>query len=384
MKKRIAIIGSTGSIGTQALEVIDVLKDSFEIIALAAGKNIELISYQIEKYKPMYVSVKNEKDAEILQKKFPNISVLCGEEGLITLAALKETDLLLVAVSGKNGLKPTITAVKNKKNVALANKETLVMAGEIVMKLAKENNVNIIPVDSEHSAIFQCLNNRNNAKYLIITSSGGPFLNASKSEIENANLSKVLSHPRWNMGKKITVDSATLMNKGLEVIEAHHLFNFPYSNIKVVVHPQSYMHSAVEYKDGSIIAQIGIPSMHIPIQYALTWPERTEGIETDSFDFIKAGKLEFYEPDYEKFPSLRLAIEAGMRGATFPVCLNAANEEAVLAFLDNKIKFKNIYSITKSVLDEYQPVFNPTIDDILEEDKKVREFTKSIIKAEMK
>ena len=281
-------------------------------------------------------------------------------------------------------MKPTITAVKNKKNVALANKETLVMAGELVMKLAKENNVNIIPVDSEHSAIFQCLNNRNNAKYLIITSSGGPFLNASKSEIENANLSKVLSHPRWNMGKKITVDSATLMNKGLEVIEAHHLFNFPYSNIKVVVHPQSYMHSAVEYKDGSIIAQIGIPSMHIPIQYALTWPERTEGIETNSFDFIKAGKLEFYEPDYEKFPSLRLAIEAGMRGATFPVCLNAANEEAVLAFLDNKIKFKNIYGITKSVLDEYQPVFNPTIDDILEEDKKVRELTKSIIKAEMK
>lgn len=384
MKKKIAIIGSTGSIGTQALEVTDVLKDSFEIIALAAGENIELISYQIEKYKPLYVSVKNEKDAEILQKKFPNISVLCGEEGLITIAALKETDLLLVAVSGKNGLKPTITAVKNKKNVALANKETLVMAGEIVMKLAKENNVNIIPVDSEHSAIFQCLNNRNNAKYLIITSSGGPFLNASKSEIENANLSKVLSHPRWNMGKKITVDSATLMNKGLEVIEAHHLFNFPYSNIKVVVHPQSYMHSAVEYKDGSIIAQIGIPSMHIPIQYALTWPERTEGIETNSFDFIKAGKLEFYEPDYEKFPSLRLAIEAGMRGATFPVCLNAANEEAVLAFLDNKIKFKNIYGITKSVLDEYQPVFNPTIDDILEEDKKVRELTKSIIKAEMK
>ncbi len=384
MKKKIAILGSTGSIGTQALEVTDILKERFEIIALSAGENIPLISSQIEKYKPLYAAVKNKEHADFLQKKFPGTSILYGEEGLVTIASLKEIDLLLVAVSGKNGLTPTIAAIKNKKNIALANKETLVMAGEIVMNLAKENNVNIIPVDSEHSAIFQCLSNRKSVKNIIITSSGGPFLNSSRSEIENAGIEKVLSHPRWNMGRKITVDSATLMNKGLEVIEAHHLFNVPYEAIKVVIHPQSYMHSAVEYNDGSIIAQIGIPSMHIPIQYALTWPERTEGIETQSFDFIKARKLEFFEPDYEKFPSLKLAFEAGKKGATYPVCINAANEEAVLAFLNNKINFKNIYNITKSIFDTYTPVYNPDIDDILKEDEKIRKLTKEKIKAELK
>ena len=377
--KKIAILGSTGSIGTQALEVTDKIPEEFEVIALSAGNNIGLISKQIEKYNPKLVSVKTKEDADFLQKKYLNTRIVFGEDGLLTIAGLNEIDILLVAVSGKIGLKPTITAINNKKDIALANKETLVMAGDIVMKLAKENNVKILPVDSEHSAIFQCLNKRSEVKHLIITSSGGPFRTATKEEMEKADLTRALAHPRWNMGRKITVDSATLMNKGLEVIEAHHLFDFNYDDIKVVVHPQSYVHSAVEYVDGSIIAQIGNPSMHIPIQYALTYPERVEGIETESFDFVKAAKLEFYEPDFEKFPSLALAFEAGKRGGTYPVCMNAANEEAVFAFLGGKIKFTDIYKITKKVFDEYEPIQNPQIDDIISEDEKVREKTRKLI-----
>lgn len=380
MKKKIAILGSTGSIGTQTLEVIDKLQDRFEIIALSCGSNLELLKEQIKKYNPKYVSLKNKEDADLLAKSYPNIKTLYGDKGLEEIANIEEIEMILVSVSGKIGLKPTIQAIKNKKDIALANKETLVMAGRLVMQLAKENNVKILPVDSEHSAIFQCLNKEQKIKKLIITASGGPFRTSTKEEMKNANLDEALAHPRWNMGKKITVDSATLMNKGLEVIEAHHLFNINYDNIKVVVHPQSYVHSAVEYLDGSIIAQIGIPSMHIPIQYALTYPERVEGIETESFDFIKASKLEFYEPDFEKFPSLKLAFEAGKKGGTYPVCLNAANEEAVFAFLDKKIKYLDIYKITKTIFDSYCSIENPTIEQILEEDEKIRKETKELIR----
>ena len=374
MKEKIAILGSTGSIGTQALEVIDKLSDKFEIVALSAGSNLELFEKQIEKYQPKYVSVKKDSDACELKSKFPNIDVMFGDVGLVSIANIKEVQMLLVAVSGKIGLKPTIQAIKNKKDIALANKETLVMAGDIVMKLAKDNGVKILPVDSEHSAIFQCINNGKNVKHLVITASGGPFRHSTKQEMENANLD-----PRWNMGKKITVDSATLMNKGLEVIEAHHLFDFAYDDIKVVIHPQSYIHSAVEFADGSVIAHIGIPSMHIPIQYALTYPDRVEGIETESFDFVKASKFEFYEPDYEKFPSLKLAFEVGKLGGTYPVCMNAANEEAVFAFLDKKIKYLDIYKITKQVFDSYKSIENASIEQILEEDEKIRIQTRKLI-----
>lgn len=379
-KKNIAILGSTGSIGTQALEVIDLLSEKFNVIALSGGNNIELISKQTEKYSPKIVCVKDKEASKKLADKFKNTKIVYGDEGLLEIANLEEVEMLLVAVSGKIGLKPTIQAIKNKKDIALANKETLVMAGDIVMKLAKENGVKILPVDSEHSAIFQCLSNRKEVKHLIITSSGGPFRNSTKDEMENANLDEALAHPRWKMGKKITVDSATLMNKGLEVIEAHHLFDFDYEEIKVIVHPQSYIHSAVEYQDGSIIAQIGIPSMHIPIQYALTYPERTEGIETESFDFIKAAKFEFYEPDLVKFPSLALAIEAGEKGGTYPVCMNAANEEAVFAFLEKKIKFLQIYEVTRKIFDEYVSINNPTIEQILEEDEKIRIKTRELMR----
>ncbi len=379
MKKRIAILGSTGSIGTQSLEVISVLEDKFEVIALSAGDNTDLLSKQIEKFHPKYVSVKNEQSAQNLKDRFRNLTVFNGESGLKKIAQLDDIDLILVAVSGKTGLVPAIEAIKNKKDIALANKETLVMAGDMVMHLAKENNVKILPVDSEHCAIFQCLKNEKTAKHLIITASGGPFRNVSKQEMAHAGLAETLAHPRWNMGKKITVDSATLMNKGLEVIEAHHLFNFKYEDIKVIIHPQSYIHSAVEFSDGSVIAQIGIPSMHIPIQYALTYPERCEGIETDSFDFIKAGKFEFFEPDYDKFPSLKLAIQAGKTGGTAPLCMNAANEEAVIAFLNKKIEFCDIYKITKLIYDKYVPVQNPSLEEILFEDEKIRAKTQSII-----
>ncbi len=379
MKKNIAIIGSTGSIGTQALEVIEKLKDKFNVIGLSAGSNADLLSKQIEKFHPEYVSVSKPDSAEELKNKYKNITVFYGDEGASEIAELDETDTVLVSVSGRAGLIPTIKAVKKKKNVALANKETLVMAGDIVMKLARENGVRILPVDSEHSAVFQCLTNRKAVKRLIITASGGPFLNASEDELEKADLDRALNHPRWKMGRKITVDSATLMNKGLEVIEAHHLFNIKYEDIKIVIHPQSYIHSAVEYIDGAIIAQIGIPSMHIPVQYALMYPERVEGIETESFDFVKAGKFEFYEPDFEKFPLLKLAVEAGKRGGSAPVCLNASNEEAVTAFLDRKIKFTDIYKITKSVYDNYKPVDKPSIEEIISEDEKIRLKTKNII-----
>ncbi len=380
MIKKIAILGSTGSIGTQALEVIEKLRDRFELIAISGGNNIELLKQQIKKFHPKYVSVKSKENETILKEEFPFINIYSGDEGLSKIASIEEIELILVAVSGKIGLKPTLKAIQNKKNIALANKETLVMAGDIIMKAVKENGVELLPVDSEHSAIFQCLTKREEVRHLIITSSGGPFRNTPIEEMGKVNLDEALNHPRWKMGKKITVDSATLMNKGLEVIEAHHLFNFDYDDIKVIVHPQSYIHSAVEYKDGSIIAQIGIPSMHIPIQYALTYPDRVEGIETESFDFIKASKFEFYEPDLEKFPSLALAIEAGKLGGTYTVCLNAANEEAVFAFLNKEIKFTQIYEITKSVFDNYKGIENPTIDEIIEEDEKIRQITKNLIK----
>ena len=360
---------------------MDKLKDRFVLIAVSAGSNIELLIEQINKYHPTFISVKEEKDKKLLQEKFPNLYFFSGEAGLIKLAELPMVDMLLVAVSGKIGLKPTITAIENKKDIALANKETLVMAGDIVMKLARENEIKILPVDSEHSAIFQCINGAKDVKHLIITASGGPFRNATIEEMEHADLKETLAHPRWKMGKKITVDSATLMNKGLEVIEAHHMFNFEYKDIKVVIHPQSYVHSAVEFKDGSVIAQLGIPSMHIPIQYALTYPDRFEGIETESFDFIKASKLEFFEPHYEKFPSLKLAIEMGKKGGTYPVCMNAANEEAVFAFLDGKIKYLDIYKITKSVCSEYVGIEQPDIEQILNEDNKIRKLTNEIIES---
>ncbi len=376
-KRKISIIGSTGSIGTQALEVIEKLQDKFEIIALAGGNNVELLKQQVLKFKPKYVSVGRDKNTQNIQ--IEGTKTLYGNEGLEEICSNKENDIILVAVSGKVGLKPTLKAIENGIDIALANKETLVMAGDIVMKKAKEHGVNIIPVDSEHCAIHQCIKNISQVEKLIITASGGPFLNKSIDDMKNATVEQALAHPRWNMGQKITVDSATLMNKGLEIIEAHHLFNMPYHKIDVAVHPQSIVHSAIEYKDGSVIAQIGLPSMHIPIQYAITYPERFEGIKSKSFSFSEIARLDFEKPDYKKFPSLNLAYSAGKTGGSATVCLNAANEEAVFAFLQNKIKLFDIYTITEKMMATHNVIKNPDIDEIFEIDNEIRIKTKELI-----
>lgn len=383
-KKQISILGSTGSIGTQTLEVIEKIQDKFEILALAGGDNIILLAQQIQKFNPKIVCVRSDSSKVQLGQMFPGIRFLCGDEGLEEICSNRQNDLIVVAVSGKTGLKPTLTAIENKIDIALANKETLVMAGEIVMKKAKENGVKILPVDSEHSAIFQCINgdidNIKSVKKLIITASGGPFKDKSLGEIKAATVEQTLAHPKWNMGKKITVDSATLMNKGLEVIEAHHLFGIDYDNIDVVIHPQSILHSAVEFIDGSVVAQIGLPSMHLPIQYALTYPERIEGIKTDSFSFLDAMRLDFEKPDLVKFPCLKLAYEAGKIGGSAPICLNAANEEAVMAFLRGQIKLYEIFEVTYDMLSQHNVIKSPLIDDIMEIDSEIRIKTNQLLK----
>jgi len=367
MKRKISILGSTGSIGRQALEVIERLSDKFEIVALTAGSNTDLLNQQIAKFKPKYASA-SDKNAIIGAEYLP-IEEICSN---------KENDIILVAVSGRIGLKPTITAINNGIDIALANKETLVMAGDFVMSLAKEKGVNIIPVDSEHCAIHQCIKDLAQVEKLIITASGGPFLKKSIEEMKNATVEQALAHPRWDMGRKITVDSATLMNKGLEVIEAHHLFGMNYDKIDVVVHPQSIIHSAIEYLDGSVIAQIGLPSMHIPIQYAITYPERFEGIKSKSFSFSEIARLDFEEPDWNKFKALRIAYECGKKGGSAPVCMNAANEEAVFAFLNGKIKLFDIINSVEKMLEQHNLVKTPTMNEIFAIDEEIRIKTREL------
>lgn len=382
MKKKISILGSTGSIGKQALETVDCLQDKFEIVGLAAGSNLEEFKKQVAKYNPEFISVKTQELAQELQKDIKNKEILWGNEGLVEIAKNLQNDIVLVAVTGLNGLFPVLAAIDNGIDIALANKETLVAAGNIVMKKAQQKNVKILPVDSEHSAIFQCLNSRNflNAQKLIITGSGGPFRDKSLEEIKAATVEATLNHPNWSMGDKITVDSATLMNKGLEVIEAYWLFGIDYKNIEVVIHPQSIVHSAVEFLDGSVIAQMGLPSMHIPIQYALTYPDTFEGIKTGTMDFAQIGRLEFEKPDLNKFPCLNLAYEAGIKGGTCPTVLNASNEEAVYAFLRGEIKLTEIYSIVYKALEQHNNIQNPELKDIIEADMEARIFAQKLLK----
>lgn len=380
MKKKISILGSTGSIGRQALEVVDRMPDNFEIYALAAAHNIELISEQIRKYNPEVVSMDDKDAALALEKEFPGLTVLCGNDGLVEIAQNAINDIVLVSVTGLNGLFPTLAAINSNVDVALANKETLVAAGDIVNERLKKSKAKLLPVDSEHSAIHQCIKDISMVRKLLITASGGPFRDKSIEDMKNASVEQTLNHPKWHMGNKITVDSATLMNKGLEVIEAHHLFGVDYDDIEVVIHPQSVIHSAVEYNDGSVIAQMGIPSMHIPIQYALTYPERSEGIKTDSFDFYKIGQLTFEKPDFKKFRCLELAYHSGKEGGTNPVVLNAANEVAVYAYLEKKIPLYRIWEIVEDALSKHKTLRNPSLADIIEVDKNTRDYVKSLIK----
>jgi len=377
--KTLSILGSTGSIGTQTLDIARQYPKEFKIAGLTANSNIELLKKQIEEFKPEAVAVMQKEKADLLTEKV-DIPVYAEMDGLIKIASLDNADTVINSLVGSVGVLPTIKAIKNKKNIALANKETLVTAGEIVMNEAKNNNITLMPIDSEHSAIFQCLNGENTKELnkIIITCSGGAFKNFTKEQLENATAKDALKHPTWNMGAKITIDSATLMNKGFEVIEAHWLYNTPYEKIETVIHPQSIIHSLVEFKDNSVIAQLGLPDMKIPIQYALTYPKRLD-CNVEKLDLTKNKELNFKKPNLELFPCLKYAYEAGKTAGTIPAVLNAANEVAVQYFLKDKIKFLDIPRLIKKMMDEHNVIKNPDLDEILDVDKKIKEKTKKEI-----
>jgi len=374
MKKRVAVLGSTGSIGNQTLQVIRNLRDSFELIGLSGGDNLELLVKQIKEFRPKIVSIKSESNARKLKELFPDIQVEYGMEGLTSVACHDDVDIVVTALAGGIGLVPTYNAIKERKNIALANKETLVMAGNIIINEAKNNNVEILPVDSEHSAIFQCLNGnkRHQVNRIILTASGGPFRGLKKKDLSSVTPEKALKHPNWNMGKKISIDSATLMNKGLEVIEARWLFDINYDKIDVVIHPQSIIHSMVEFIDGSILAQMGETDMRVPIQYALTYPDRVFNTY-HKLDLSKRDVLTFEQPDLETFPCLSLAYEAGRIGGTMTAVMNGANEEAVRMFLENKISFLEIPLVIERVMGKHILIKNPGISDVLEAEKWAKE-----------
>ena len=377
--KTFSILGSTGSIGTQTLDIVKQYPDKFKVTGLTANSNIELLKKQIEEFKPEAVAVMQKEKADLLEGTV-DIPVYAGMDGLIKIAALENADTIINSLVGSVGVLPTIKAIKNKKNIALANKETLVTAGEIVMKEVKDNDVNLMPIDSEHSAIFQCLNGENidELNKIIITCSGGAFKNHTKEQLENATAKDALKHPTWNMGAKITIDSATLMNKGFEVIEAHWLYNTPYEKIEVVIHPQSIIHSLVEFNDKSVIAQLGLPDMKIPIQYALTYPKRFE-TNLKNLNLAEVKELSFKKPNLESFPCLKYAYEAGEMQGTMPAVLNAANEIAVQYFLQDKIKFLDIPRLIKKMMDEHNVIKNPDLDEVLDVDKTIKEKTKKEI-----
>ncbi len=378
--KRILILGSTGSIGVNALTVVREFRDEFEITGLTANGNIELLREQMKEFAPPTVVVKDAKrGAELKNLVNGTAEVLTGEEGLVEITKRGNYDILISSLVGFAGLAPTIEAIKLKKRIALANKETLVSAGEIITRLCKEYDTEMIPVDSEHSAIFQCLvgESKNEILKLILTASGGPFLNRSAEELKEVKIEEALNHPNWKMGSKITIDSATMMNKGLEVIEAHWLFNLPSSKIEVLIHPQSIIHSMVEFVDSSIKAQLSLPDMKVPIQYALTYPERlySKFVETN---FPKIHKLTFFEPDFVKFPCLKLAYDAIETGGTAPCTLNAANEIAVGLFLKGRIKFLQIPEICELALNKIEIKYNPDLETIFENDRQTRVFLNKV------
>lgn len=364
--KNISLLGSTGSIGRQTIEVAAANPDKMKIRVLAAHTSDELLEQQILACQPdLAVLSDKEAAARLCRRYHGRTEILAGEEGLLAAATYEGADTVLASMVGYAGLRPTMAAIKCGKNIALANKETLVAAGSLVREAVAEHKVSLTPVDSEHSAIFQALRGgrENEVKRLIITASGGPFRGKKRSELADVTLAQCLHHPNWSMGKKITVDSSTLANKGLEVIEAHWLFNMPYEKIDVVVHPQSIVHSLVEFCDGSVIAQLGEPDMRLPIQYALSWPERYP-YSFEQLDLVKAGTLTFEAPDMEAFPSLKLAVECGKAGGTLPCAFNAANEEAVYAFLADRIKYLDIPYITAKVTELHKNVLRPAIEDI--------------------
>ncbi|MDP4118294.1 MAG: 1-deoxy-D-xylulose-5-phosphate reductoisomerase [Bacillota bacterium] len=378
--KKIAILGSTGSIGRQTLEVIDENRCA-EVVALSVYSNIDLAEVQIRKYKPEIAAVMMEEKAGELKTRVAdtNTKVVSGVSGIIECATCEKADMVVTAVVGIAGLIPTIAAIEKGKTIALANKETLVAGGSLVMPLAKEKGVKILPVDSEHSAIFQsCGGDSSKIKKILLTASGGPFFGKKKDEIYNMTPPQALKHPNWNMGTKVTIDSSTLMNKGLEVIEASHLFDVMAENIQVVVQPQSIIHSMVEYEDNSVIAQLSVPDMKLPISYALTYPERFY-CGTKEIDFYELANITFAKPDTETFPCLEFAYEAGRLGGTMPAVMNGSNEVAVERFLEGKIKYGNIAEIIHETMTRHENVKNPTLFDILEADMWARRVAAEVI-----
>jgi len=364
--KKLAVLGSTGSIGQQTLQVVRAFPHRFHIVGLAAGKNTDLLAKQINEFKPRFVYYQGRK-ACLANAEYEFLS-------LEDIACHPQVDIVVIATSGKSGLSPTLAAVKAGKNVALANKESLVMAGEIITDEAKQNSAQILPIDSEHSAIWQCLNGESQkATRLILTASGGPFYRYSPAQLKKVTVEQALRHPSWQMGRKVTIDSATLMNKGLEVIEAHWLFNMPYDNIKVLIHPQSIVHSMVEFVDGSIKAQLSYPDMRLPIQYALSYPERLNNPQLPRLDWSHINNLAFDQPDLDTFPCLKLAIEAGKKGGTYPTVLCAADEVAVELFLSQRIKFTDIAHLIEQVLAQHQAIAYPTLEEIMAADAWARE-----------
>ncbi|MCR4610095.1 MAG: 1-deoxy-D-xylulose-5-phosphate reductoisomerase [Eubacterium sp.] len=379
--KKIAIIGSTGSIGTQTLDIVRANKD-IEVVALSCGKNIDLFEKQIREFKPKFASIENEELAKDLKERLSDISgveIAFGKEGLVRVATAPDAEIVVTAIVGMIGVEPTIAAIEAGKDIALANKETLVTAGHIIMPLAKEKGVRILPVDSEHSAIFQCISQSkkgdgspNQISRLLITASGGPFRGRTRDELRNVSVEDALKHPNWSMGSKITIDSATLVNKGLEVIEARHLFNVLPENIEVVVQPQSIIHSMVEFEDGAVMAQLGTPDMKLPIQYALYFPDRRY-LAGDRLDFTKMKEIVIDTPDRETFKGLDFAYRSLDEGGVMSTIFNAANEYAVAAFLARKIKFLDIYDIIEYSMDNVKNITDPTVKDILDKQKETEE-----------
>lgn len=365
--KKIAILGSTGSIGTQTLDVVRNNKD-LEVVSLVAGSNIDLMEQQIKEFHPKMVSIWDEEKALELKKRLQGVQVeiLTGMDGMTACAIEPEVEMVVAAVVGMIGITPTIAAIKAGKDIALANKETLVTAGHIIMPLVEEYKVNLLPVDSEHSAIFQALqgNTGNEVSRILLTASGGPFRGKKREELEHITVEDALKHPNWSMGRKITIDSSTMINKGLEVMEAKWLFDVPFDKIQVVIQPQSVIHSMVEYADGGVMAQLGTPDMRLPIQYALYYPERRT-LPGERLDFFKMGRLDFMEPDMETFRGLKLAYEVGEQGGSMPTVYNAANERAVAMFLDRKIKYLEIIDVIEYAMEQHKFVSNPSIEEIL-------------------
>lgn len=377
--KKISILGSTGSIGTQTLEVVRANKD-IKVTALTAGGNTELLERQIREFKPLIAAVWTEEDAAHLRIALRDMSVrvVSGMEGLLEAATEPLSELLVTAIVGMVGIRPTIAAIREGKDIALANKETLVTAGHLIMPMAREWDVRILPVDSEHSAIFQSLNGEreNKIQKILLTASGGPFRGCTREQMKDIQVEDALKHPNWTMGRKITIDSSTMVNKGLEVMEARWLFGVDYSQIQVVIQPQSVIHSMVEYEDGAVIAQLGTPDMKLPIQYALYYPER-RFLPGERLDFRKLGKITFEEPDLRNFPGLSLAYRAGKTGGTMPTVFNAANELAVKKFLDREIGYLTITDMIEAAMGRHRTVQDPSVDEILNAEQETYDFIES-------